>query len=620
MQKASTAYQFEMKKNIRSRQYVRIKFGLIDIDAGGNANFSDGDQLYYSSFSNIVNDKYSVTKSYATFEPNRIKLDGKQILAGRTNNIYQGYVSSVMSDSLGVYTVAPVIKISFTKTHRTQGMSFVFDNATKEYIKKMRIRTTNSGKQVDDVIAEFKGSYGVYNNLFEDFDYMELTILESSEPFRRARLQTVIFGIGYIFTNNEIISLEKSVDIDPINRRLPYNSAKFIIQDLDLMYDLDNPTGIWEAMEMNLPVSLEFGQYINNGLTWEDVYSETWGELELTTWGTVYEGGYTEWIPLGDYNLSGKPATDKYNVTFNCQDLISMLTMDYMVGMYTPNGKTLYSLVSDIISYCNIPDRADGKPNYYVHDSLKNISTSAPIPIKPVREILQMIAHASNCVLYTDSLNIIRIEPINSIQDNFYLGFYDQMDIPKGEKIPILSMVTTNVYNYFIDTKVDTLSEQTIIIDQGIYSSFIRFEPATNIDVTVSTGKVVYTKYSSSVYVTITGTGECVIKITGNRILNSISPVNVSTGQENGETDNEDNPLITSIEVAKSQALHIKDYLQYRTTYNLENIMGYPEVESTDMIYIQSQFTDKFPARVLKHDFTFNGAAKSKMIVKRMVK
>lgn len=293
MQPTSTTYQYEMAKELRGQGYAKITFGLVDIDAAEDSKITNDDGLYFSDTSKLVYSNGIPKKTYATFETDRMKLDGTQLIASKENPIMQGYVSSIVSGADCVFSPQPTVVIQFTKTHRMGAFSLVFDAAGGTYPSEVKVTAYRQGIIIKEHLQTgIDGFSFVIQQEFRDFDKLVINFVKSSKPFHRARLQQVVFGVGIVFDNNTISKFTRVEDIDPITRRLPTNSFEFTIINLDGMYNPDNPRGVWESIENQMPISFEYGQRIMRGLTWGDVYNETWGELELTNWRTVYETNY----------------------------------------------------------------------------------------------------------------------------------------------------------------------------------------------------------------------------------------------------------------------------------------------------------------------------------------
>ena len=85
-----------------------------------------------------------------------------------------------------------------------------------------------------------------------------------------------------------------------------------------------------------------------------------------------------------------------------------------------------------------------------------------------------------------------------------------------------------------------------------------------------------------------------------------------------GETDVEENPLITSDGMSDALAEHVAKYLQMRNTYDA-SYRGNPELEAGDIIGLQTRYTDDMDALLLVDEIEFNGSLKGKVKVKGLI-
>ena len=115
MQLVSQAYQNEMSSELRGQGYTRIIFGLVDIDAAGDASCGDNGHIYYSQTSALAKEDGIPESTYATFEPGRMKMDGTQLIPSRKTIISQGYIS-VSYTHLDVYKRQPLHRLPHQQT------------------------------------------------------------------------------------------------------------------------------------------------------------------------------------------------------------------------------------------------------------------------------------------------------------------------------------------------------------------------------------------------------------------------------------------------------------------------------------------------------------------------
>ncbi|MEG2021874.1 MAG: hypothetical protein RR087_08860 [Oscillospiraceae bacterium] len=629
MQPTSPAYKREMEKAIRGQALVRIKMGVIDTDAAPTSIPVDNGHVFYSDIHSPFSDNSVPSKTYATFEKGRIKADGTQLVVpydGEQTRI-EGFVSSVMSDASGDYAPIPYIGINFKKMHTVPALSFIFDASTGDYPTRLKITAfRNQTKLIEKIYSPTSADWNTGEEI-ENFDRITIDFLSSNKPYRRARLQKITFGIGIVFGAKDIYSSIQKTDVDTIGRRLPTETFDFSLVNFNAitgsgqyLYNPDNPNGIWKYMEQHAPISLEYARKLTGGLGWEDIYSDGdgWAALEFERWREVYEGGTTEWIKGGQYRLTAKPTVDGDKATFKAEGLLPSLTSTYYKGTYNAAGATLYDLAVNVLNDAALPQLVGDVP-YRLWEGLKLIKTTTPMPIKTHKECLQLIAHAAQCVLYTDRDGFIQMQPVSTVKQDFAIDFKKSKTKPKVSKIPTLKSVTCNVYSYVAEAARSELYKGTHYMDRED-SVHITFPEATDVEATVSVGRVwKQDLYAASADFVVSASGNTEITITGRKLVKSASAIgiNVLNADVDGATENLDNPLITDSTTATNVAKWVRDYLILRNTYEMD-IRGAPELDVMDIVSAQSQFTQEFSARILKTETNYNGALSGKVALKRL--
>jgi len=549
MQKVSELWKKEMANRIRGRSYMRINFGLVDVDAADDMSAADNGHEFLSEVSKIS--RYNQEYSYATAENNGFLLNGRQRIVPESQGtiLYQGFVSNTLSDQYGYFNPQPYITMNFTKTHRTKGLSFIFDHIMQRYPSEIEI----TAYRQNNIIFTKKYEVDSFNYIaygdFEYFDSMRIKFIRWFKPFQRARLSNIVFGVGIIFDNRNIINATQTEDIDPIMRRLPINTFSFNILNLDKSYNPDNPNGIWSYVEEKSPITISYGLQLTEPISWGDLKDQKWGDLELVTWGDLVRGDYIEWIDNGSYILDAIPIADGIQVTFNCTDLIGGLTETYFENNGL-NVRSLYDLAENVLKNAKLTEQ-----QYYISDILKEISTNAPLTDYSFKDSLKIIAQAAFCILFTDLEGIIHIEPNAFTKNDFKLTLDDMWNSPKIEKSPLLKNIEGKVYEYYFDEE-----KQEIESNETVYN----FE-----------------------------------------------------FNETGITEKIENPLITSYDHLLSVVSQYAHYLNMRNTYYYD-YRGNPELESNDIISMQSDFSDDLKVITLKHVISFTGGIRGNLITKRL--
>lgn len=684
MRDVTAAYKEDIRKNIREEMMMRVEFGLINPFAVTNDTFSANSTLDYSSLKDITEQKVIVSQSYATMENNRTKADGVLLIPpelGDTPMRYQGYISGVLSDRDGTFSTPPYIEITFAEPLTLPGLSMTFDRVMNMWPTRFKITATLEGRAVYEEIWDNDGVLFAEAFPIPLTDNLRITFLSTQEPRQYVRLTQFKYGVNITWEDNHITSsggIKKVVDIDPINRRLPTSTLEVNVFDYEHFFDMDRPKGIYEVIQTQLPIEAFFGKRISQPMKWSDVNQSRWSEINESTWLQLHGGGYIEWFSVGTFFLDSKPEWKDDVATLRGRDLIGYMTDEYKKGVF--GKQNLYNLAVDVIKDADLAPRDDKRSHYVLWSGLQNIYTDAPMPVMAHNECLRLIAHAANCVYYTDWEGRIHIERLGSKQNDYNIDYGFAYCAPAAERSPTLYAVdceytsvgltteqATEIKNEFlIDINGNPVMEELIVkgkvvLDEdnnpvmvnsyetknvlvfdedgnpvmlpvreelhrseieldGEISTVIRYDSATDITIMVRGAAVVSQNiYAQVCELTLSGSGIASIYISGVKLTHSIAAERVLNdgGDRNGEIELLQNPLITDADRARSVATYVKDWLSLRTAYKVQ-YRGDPALESLDLVYAQSEFTDKFKARVLKHEWKYDGGLQGDLIIKNL--
>lgn len=646
MQKTSSLYQTETGRQVAAQGYIRIRFGLTDTDAAATCTPEAAAQTYFARPASLLLED-APKRVYATFEPGRMKADGLQRIApgpggGNMQSVQaEGFVSAELSDEEGAFPAGaePALTLRFSKTHAVPGLTFTFDAICGDWPDRLRLTAYGpdgpGGTEallLDRIYAPDAAEW-TSPDAIDRFDRLEARFLHTSKPFRRVRLQQLLFGFGLVFDSHSVTQASRRAEVDPIGRRLPVNTFAFTIVNINsltgadgkdqYLYDPDNAQGIYRYISGQNPLRVEFGQRLPDGMTWGDVAAGTWGALELSGWREVYEGGVTEWTPGGRYYLTGRPVVDGLTARFEAQDALSGLTGTFYRGVYAPAGRSLYELALEVLHDSGLPRFDANAPPWKLWEGLAEFTSAAPLPAKPHRELLQLIAHAACCVLYTDREGYLRIEPANDVQDAFLLGMDSMYARPRVSQIPTLRAVECPACAYLPEERVSELHKEDVSVN-GTARLTVTFPQAAEVAVAVEGAQLAArTLYAGAAELVLTGHGAARVTVTGKKLTQSrrMAVAEVAAGpglDENGTVETLENPLITDAAHALRVAEWARDYLLLRNTYEFE-YRGSPELDPGDLIRMEHQFSpDPVPVRVLKSELTYAGSLRGKLAVKKI--
>lgn len=394
MKSVSAAYKRGMKGVMRRHSYAKITFGNVDPAAARDGNWTANGTASYSEFDTVDYD-YTYGETYATVELNRWALDGKSLILPDLEPDNQGYVSNILSDANGDYSTKPVVTREFSQPRIFPGLTLTFDTRSREWPLQVTVAFWLDGEITDSITQTIREETVVFETRTPEIDKVTVTY-DKTLPYRFARAEDVLFGVQRSFTNDDIVTLKQTHDVDPLSRRLPQEKMQFTVFDLEHKYDPDNPQGIYAFVDGHSPIELQFGYELDSG------------EIE--------------WIKSDRYVLNGKPSIKNDQSTFTATGLLGSMTDTFYKSL--PGSKNLYDMAVEVLEDAGLTLTKSGQNPWDVDEALKTMYTTAVLPIQTHAQCLQMIAHAARSRLFTDDDNVIHIKPFGVTVRGIYEGHF----------------------------------------------------------------------------------------------------------------------------------------------------------------------------------------------------
>ena len=394
MKSVSNAYKASMKAMLRNRSYVRITFGNVDTTAATDGEWESNGAASISEFE-TVDYAYQYGDTYAALELNRWALDGKTLIVPTGEAVQDGFISSLMSDAEGNFSTPPVITREFSLKHIFPGLTLTFDTRQQEWPLEVTADFYLNGEVVDTQTVSITSVQTTISTTATEVDKVTITF-DRCLPYRRPRLENVLYGLNVQFVNKDIVSTQQKHDVDPLSRRLPTETMQFTILDYEHKYDPDNPAGIYAYVDKNSPIEIQFGYELPDGSV--------------------------EWLKPDNYVLNAKPSAQNNQATFNGTGLIGSLTGTFYKSKL--GSKSLYNMAEEVLLDAGLTLTEQGTNPWEIDEALKDMFTTAALPIDTHMNCLQLIAHASCCRLYTDDDNIIHIRPFGVTVIGIYNGVW----------------------------------------------------------------------------------------------------------------------------------------------------------------------------------------------------
>lgn len=579
----------QLKKPKRNLGFLKVKFNIVDPET--NPDLSSNSEEIFSDLDNIKETTIPQSKNYATLEKNFWLLNDSQPIYG-SEEFEQTYVSSYMSDKNCLFSDKARITLTSSVYLTTLGLTMAFDSIDKNYAKKLKVKAYRDSTMIMD--KDYTLSSYSDRLIFADneelvrWNKIEIYFIESSLPYRRIRVNQLLFGIMETYTDENLISAESKEKTTMINSELPTHTFKFTIDNMNKLFNPDNPQGWYRYILQQQPISYE--------------------------WGYQLDDGTIEWILGGKMLLTGSVEVGENQVSFSTTSLINYLTKVYKKGVYNSSGRSLYDLAVDVLEDSNIDSS-----QYNLWSGLKSIKTDAPLPKLEARQLLQIIATTGNCILFTNRENVINIQPFNYVlnPDGMSYDFITSNPVVKVQSELHNTIIYINHYSK--EDNVSELFKNESLEITGTKTIEIEYDLATDISATITGGTIVNANYYGRYAILkITNTGEDTIslKVSGKKINNS-QTIDSKQFNDDGENIEYKNDLITQM-VESSKETKLKDFIgnwyNNRNIYSFEN-RGDIVKDTREIIPIETDFSNSLIGYLVENNINYDGAWSGNSVV-----
>lgn len=539
MQNVSDSWKSVHRQPLVNETYVEISFDIADPDAVADATSEDNGAVYIANTKQVVSEVDKNIVPYATLEENLWLLDGSRRFIPEANYGDNGFIGNTLSRGDGGFDNNPVVNIKFSKAHEPiiPGITITWGIAYNEYAEVFKITAYNGSSVVAErKIDDNTSVKSVVEMDIENYDLIRIEIMKWCLPHHRPRISEIFVGVNKVYDKSDITGYEHEQEISPIGATTPINKVGFSIDNSENQFDPNNITGVSKYLMERQEMRVRYGMKLNDG--------------------TI------EYIPAGVFYLSGWDAPQNgMEASFTARDLLEFMRRNYTKGEYKPDGVSLYDLAISVLNEARLPLNDDGSVKWIVDESLKDIRTVAPLPVKPLSECLQYIAQAACCVLYCDRKGILHIEPIATTPTDYALTSFNMFSRPEISLQKPLQAINVRVYHYMEGENTD---------------------------------------------VTLKDSGELTITVSGDKLESSYTERVIEVGGE-GEIQDVDNPLITSDTLAENIGAWIKEWLNHRKGITIDGWRADSRLDAMDIITAENKFSTE-SVRMTSVKYTYAGA------------
>lgn len=155
--------------------------------------------------------------------------------------------SEILSDADGVLVEPSVITITFDQQYSSTGITLDFDAATGDYCTAVNLKWYQDDTMKADVdFAPDASQYFCQENVIS-YNRVIITLNKTRHPYRRARLNRVLFGRLRTFDMSEIRRASVTNEMDLLTLELPVSDMGWRLdtqEDVEFMFQLKQPMEI----------------------------------------------------------------------------------------------------------------------------------------------------------------------------------------------------------------------------------------------------------------------------------------------------------------------------------------------------------------------------------------
>ena len=484
MQQTSAAYKTEQKNPLREASYVWVYLGVVERTAQRTARIDSS----VTEWSKVPTGNELLEGIYATYEENFFRADGSmQFPPESAWAMYQGAASA---------SIGGAIKFAFDSPCDIRGISLkFFDDAIPLTFTISNGTVTYSYTYDEDDVDKDDGKWSCEDE-FSNSTYILITPLTLKGGNQRMRLQQILFGKGFYFSNKDLLSTSYTSTVSHLSDKLPSKTFSFTIDNTNKKFAADDPHSFVHFLQEQQEIDFDYGRDLPGG----GIEKIKGGKMYLKTW-----------------------ATDDQKATFNAVGYLEFMDTTYYKGDFTYRTGGYISVTLGQLAERVLEDA--GITEYNIDETLYRMFVNNPLPVEKHKNLLQLIANAARCIFFEDRDGTLTIAPayegtVENVTD-YTLEYRDLLSSPNVSTTEFVKNVICQYYDYQIadygsqvgetdDAVVGDnfimLSEPLIIDDvfyadrpfQGVYTDTIgSVYNGDIVDITVDHGWIIEEGHSS---------------------------------------------------------------------------------------------------------------------------
>lgn len=392
----------------------RVTFDISPTDLESDTcTVTTSSAFFISKATTQLNDNVR-TQSYkfVTYENDRTLLDGSFVFADDNNSNWGqvGWISANQSNGSNV--INETVTLTYGAAHTSAGVTVTFDALTGEYATDFTVTIYDASNNVL-LTQSITGNTLVQRKIISaivGFKKITINITKWSVPYRYARIAEIDAGVVLVYTDDNLMRLSLSEEVDPIAANMVIPEFEFTIDNSTKEFDILNPSGIYTSLQQRQRMYAELG-------------------LDLT--------GRTEWVPVGYFYLSEwRNDPGSLTTTFRGRSKLDLLDLTNYSNATPKWAYSFYSLAESILTTAGIT-------NFVIDSNLYSVETNALLENMTCREALQMLAIATCSVIRVTRDDVLRIETFraSTAVDTLTLDeFIEEPRIDQGKAVQSVSV------------------------------------------------------------------------------------------------------------------------------------------------------------------------------------
>lgn len=544
-----------------------IMFGFVDVTAKQDSQLIVNDKQNFVDINDLKQEDIEEIK-YGTCEKNQFALDGTFELMPEIEELNNMcWWSNEMSNENGEFENPLVLEISFTETHSSLGLTFIFSKSG-DYCNKLNLKYYDlNNNLISDVNFEPDNYKYVCNNIVENYKKIVVTFYGTNNLLRYLKLYKILYGAEKIFEGDNLMSANILEELDLLSSEVSINTLDFTVYSADDEFNIINPKGLYSLLQQRQ--KLQVTENIIN-----ENKEKNMGTFYLDTWSNEKD----KTMKIGAIDLIG--VIDK---------------IDFNGGMY--ENITVEELCEEIFTSAGL--KSD---EYEIEAEIKQIQLTGYIPICTHREALQQVVFAVGAVADCSRSEKIKIYTIKDSNNNNIIEktniFQGTKKIEQNELVTGISIVA---HNYTRNNEIEEVYKGEL--EAG--TSKIQFnEPVCNL---TCEGGIIIESNCNYAIVSCSSSKEIIIKgykYIDNQQIYMVEIESLSTSQKQNTLKIESAYLVNKGNASKI-AKQVLNY--YQKTYNTSFDMILKDETLSEDVELEGDFEQKMVGHITKLDIDLTG-------------